>query len=81
MLKEIVGRRYREREGRADLIVVDEKGTGARVTDTLTMLGLRVPLRGPAQSAKSSLRAGRSAPVEVPQIALNVLMRVRDEAH
>jgi len=24
---------------------------------------------------------GRSAPVEVPQIALNVLMRVRDEAH
>jgi len=39
MLKEIVGRRYREREGRADLIVVDGgKGQVRAVTDTLTML-------------------------------------------
>jgi excinuclease ABC subunit C len=82
MLKEIVGRRYREREGRADLIVVDGgKGQVRAVTDTLTMLGLRTPLVGLAKREELVYVPGRSAPVAVPQIALNVLMRVRDEAH
>ncbi|MGP8011464.1 MAG: excinuclease ABC subunit UvrC [Halobacteriota archaeon] len=82
MLKEIVGRRYREREGRADLIVVDGgKGQVRAVKDTLTMLGLRIPLVGLAKREELVYVPGRSAPVAVPQIALNVLMRVRDEAH
>jgi excinuclease ABC subunit C len=82
MLKEIVGRRYREREGRADLIVVDGgKGQVSAVKDTLTMLGLRIPLVGLAKREELVYVPGRSAPLAVPQIALNVLMRVRDEAH
>ena len=82
MLKEIVGRRYREREGRADLIVVDGgKGQVHAVKDTLTMLGLRIPLVGLAKREELVYVPGRSAPVAVPQIALNVLMCVRDEAH
>lgn len=82
MLKEIVGRRYREREGRADLIVVDGgKGQVRAVKDVLTMLGLRIPLVGLAKREELVYVPGRSAPVAVPQIALNVLMRIRDEAH
>ena len=82
MLKEIVGRRYREREGRADLIVVDGgKGQVRAVRDALTMLGLRTPLVGLAKREELVYVPGRSAPVAVPQIALNVLMRIRDEAH
>ncbi|MGZ4926115.1 MAG: excinuclease ABC subunit UvrC, partial [Halobacteriota archaeon] len=82
MLKEIVGRRYREREGRADLIVVDGgKGQVRAVRDVLTMLGLRIPLVGLAKREELVYAPGRSAPVGVPQIALNVLMRIRDEAH
>ena len=82
MLKEIAGRRYRERESSADLIVVDGgKGQVAVVADTLTMLGLRIPLVGIAKREELVYVPGRSAPVAVPQIALNVLMRVRDEAH
>ncbi|MGA7075547.1 MAG: excinuclease ABC subunit UvrC [Halobacteriota archaeon] len=82
MLKEIVGRRYREREGRADLIVVDGgKGQVRAVRDVLTMLGLRTPLVGLAKREELVYVPGRSAPVAVPQIALNVLMRIRDEAH
>jgi len=82
MLKEIVGRRYRDREGRADLIVVDGgKGQVRAVRDALTMLGLRIPLAGLAKREELVYVPGRSAPVAVPQIALNVLMRIRDEAH
>jgi excinuclease ABC subunit C len=82
MLKEIVGRRYRDRESRADLIVVDGgKGQVHAVRDALSMLGLRTPLVGLAKRAELVYVPGRSAPVAVPQIALNVLMRIRDEAH
>jgi excinuclease ABC subunit C len=63
MLKEIVGRRYREREGRADLIVVDGgKGQVRAVKDTLTMLGLRIPLVGLAKREELVYVPGRSAP-------------------
>ena len=82
MLKEIVSRRYRERKSRADLIVVDGgKGQVRAVKDVLTMLGLRTPLAGLAKREELVYVPGRSAPVAVPQIALNVLMRIRDEAH
>ncbi|MEI7827180.1 MAG: excinuclease ABC subunit UvrC [Euryarchaeota archaeon] len=82
MLKEIVGRRYREREGRADLIVVDGgKGQVRAVRDVLVMFGLRIPLVGLAKREELVYVPGRSAPVAMPQIALNVLMRIRDEAH
>ena len=82
MLKEIVGRRYRKRAGCADLIVVDGgKGQVRAVKDTLEMLGLEVPLIGLAKREELVYVPGRSAPVSVPQIALNVLMRIRDEAH
>ena len=82
MLKEIVGRRYREGERPADLIVVDGgKGQVSAVHDTLTMLGARIPLVGLAKREELVYVPGRSAPVAIPQVALNVLMRVRDEAH
>jgi excinuclease ABC subunit C len=82
MLKEIVGRRYRERTDRADLIVVDGgKGQVHAVRDVLTILGLRIPLVGLAKREELVYVHGRSEPIEVPQIALNVLMRIRDEAH
>jgi len=82
MLKEIVGRRYREGERPADLIVVDGgKGQVSAVHDTLTLLGVRIPLVGLAKREERVYVPGRSAPVAVPQVALNVLMRVRDEAH
>jgi excinuclease ABC subunit C len=82
MLKEIVSRRYRDRKSRADLIVVDGgKGQVRAVKDVLTMLGLRTPLAGLAKREELVYVPGRSAPVAVPQIALNVLMRIRDEAH
>ena len=82
MLKEIVGRRYRKREGRADLIVVDGgKGQVRAVRDVLVMFGLRIPLVGLAKREELVYVPGRSAPVAMPQIALNVLMRIRDEAH
>jgi excinuclease ABC subunit C len=82
MLKEIVSRRYRDRKSRADLIVVDGgKGQVRAVKDALTMLGLRTPLAGLAKREELVYVPGRSAPVAVPQIALNVLMRIRDEAH
>jgi excinuclease ABC subunit C len=82
MLKEIIGRRYRERDSPADLVVVDGgKGQVRAVKDTLTMLGLRIPLVGLAKREELVYVPGRSAPVRVPQIALNVLMRIRDEAH
>ena len=82
MLKEIVSRRYRERKSCADLIVVDGgKGHVRAVNDILTMLGLRTPLAGLAKREELVYVPGRSAPVPVPQIALNVLMRIRDEAH
>ncbi|HYB59796.1 MAG TPA: excinuclease ABC subunit UvrC [Candidatus Acidoferrales bacterium] len=82
MLKEIVGRRYRERKASADLIVVDGgKGQVHAVRDVLTILGLRIPLVGLAKREELVYTHGRSAPVEVPQMALNVLMRIRDEAH
>ena len=82
MLKEILGRRYRERDGCADLIVVDGgKGQVRAVNDTLKMLGLRIPLVGLAKREELVYVPGRSAPVAVPQVALNLLMRVRDAAH
>jgi excinuclease ABC subunit C len=82
MLKEVVGRRYRERKGQADLIVVDGgKGQVRAVKDVLTVLGLRIPLVGLAKREELVYVHGRSSPVAVPQTALNILMRVRDEAH
>jgi excinuclease ABC subunit C len=82
MLKEIVGRRYRERKSSADLIVVDGgKGQVRAIRDVLTMLDLRIPLVGLAKREELVYVPGRSAPVAMPQIALNVLMRIRDEAH
>jgi excinuclease ABC subunit C len=82
MLKEIVSRRYRERKSSADLIVVDGgKGQVRAVKEVLTMLDLRTPLAGLAKREELVYVPGRSAPVAVPQIALNVLMRIRDEAH
>jgi excinuclease ABC subunit C len=82
MLKEIVSRRYRERKSHADLIIVDGgKGQVRAVKDVLTMLDLRTPLAGLAKREELVYVPGRSAPVAVPQIALNVLMRIRDEAH
>ena len=82
MLKEIVGRQYRDRKGSADLIVVDGgKGQVRAVKDVLTILGLRIPLVGLAKREELVYVPGRSTPVVVPQPALNVLMRIRDEAH
>jgi len=82
MLKEVVGRRYGEHQNRPDLIVVDGgKGQVGAVNGTLRTLGLTTPLVGLAKREERIYVPGKSAPVAVPQAALNVLMRIRDEAH
>ncbi len=82
MLKETVGRRYGDHADRPDLIVVDGgKGQVSAVKSVVATLGVTTPIAGLAKREERVYIPGRSAPVAVPQAALNVLMHIRDEAH
>ncbi|MGZ4921893.1 MAG: excinuclease ABC subunit UvrC [Halobacteriota archaeon] len=82
MLKETVGRRYGEHADRPDLIVVDGgKGQVSAVKGVVATLGVSTPIVGLAKREERVYIPGRSAPVDMPQVALNVLMHIRDEAH
>ena len=91
MLREVLGRRYREREDLPDMILVDGgAGQVSAVLDVLRELGLeeQIDLVGIAKAhrrteAERFFKAGRPEPIVLPADSgeLLLLMRVRDEAH
>ena len=88
MLSEVIERRYRrlsaEKAKLPDLILIDGgKGHLLTAQKKITELGLVIPLIGLAKAKEHIYLQGRAAPLRLQEgsPALNLLRRVRDEAH
>lgn len=84
MMREVVGRRFREHWPLPDLVLIDGgKGHVAAASMVLEALHLALPLVGIAKEFEHLFLLGRAEPLILPPTsrALHLLQRVRDEAH
>jgi excinuclease ABC subunit C len=88
MMREVVRRRYRrlidERRRLPDLVLIDGgKQHLEAAQDELRNLGLSLPLASIAKERENIYTAGSEIPVQLPfdTPALNLIRRIRDEAH
>ncbi len=88
MMREVVRRRYRrlidEKRPVPDLVLIDGGRQHLEVAqDELRKLGIDLPLVGIAKDRENIYTAGRDTPVQLSSDtpALNLIRRIRDEAH
>jgi excinuclease ABC subunit C len=82
MIQEVIYRRYKNKEAIPDLIVIDGgKGQLSSAVSSLKLLGINTPIISIAKKEELIFIPKREKPVTVPENALNLVRKVRDESH